>query len=227
MRKRLPSGRKLLLFYLLLLAVSHFVKQFRSETGPLAEGQQRLGIGDVQLAYRDIPADNAGAPTVVLLHGSPMSSSSWDNLLEEIRGRYRIIVPDLPGFGGSTREIEDYSIETHARYVDQLLAELEVPAAHILGYSMGGGVGLELYDENPERVQSLALVSSIGAQELELLGDYTLNHAVHGAQLFYFWLFYNFTPNFGLLDDSLLNLSYCKNFYDTDQRPLREVLRSG
>ncbi|MFT5409279.1 MAG: pimeloyl-ACP methyl ester carboxylesterase, partial [Verrucomicrobiales bacterium] len=224
MRDRLPSGKKLLLIYLLLLGVSHAVKQFRSDTGPLAAEQVRENIGDIQVAYKDIPADDPGSPTLVLLHGSPVDSSCWDNFIAEVRGRYRIIVPDLPGFGGSTREVENYSIESHAQQLDKLLASLDVLSAHVLGYSMGGGVALELFDETPQRVDSLTLVSSIGVQELELLGDYTLNHAVHGAQLFYFWLFYNFTPNFGLLDDSLLNLSYCKNFYETDQRPLRNIM---
>jgi pimeloyl-ACP methyl ester carboxylesterase len=224
MRKRLPSGRRLLFYYLLLLAASHVYKQFRSPTGPLADGQQRVAVGEIEFAFKDIPADRPGAPVLVLLHGSPMASSSWDKLIAQIEGQYRIIVPDLPGFGGSTTRVDDYSIKSHAVQVDQLLASLDIPSAHVLGYSMGGGVALELYDQAPARVSSLTLISSIGVQELELLGDYTLNHAVHGAQLFYFWLFYNFTPNFGLLDHSLLNLSYCRNFYDTDQRPLRDIL---
>ena len=224
MRRRLPSGRSLLLIYLLLLAASQFAKQFRSPDGPLADGQQRVEVADIEIAYQDIPAEKSDAPVLVLLHGSPMASSSWDKLVAQIRGQYRIIVPDLPGFGGSTTKVDDYSIRSHATYVDQLLATLGVPSAHLLGYSMGGGVALELYSQAPGRAASLTLLSSIGVQELELLGDYTLNHAVHGAQLFYFWLFYNFTPNFGLLDDSLLNLSYCRNFYDTDQRPLRDIL---
>ena len=48
---------------------------------------------------------------------------------------------------------------------------------------MGGGVALELYRLAPERVASLVLLSSIGVQEMELLGDYSLNHVVHGLQL--------------------------------------------
>ena len=224
MKWRRPRGRELIFFYLLLVGVSHVYKQFRSDTGPLAEGQQRIAVGEIQIAYREIPADQDGAPVLVLLHGSPMDSASWEHLIAEISGQYRLIVPDLPGSGGSTAKVDDFSIKSHAHHVDLLLSKLGIPTAHLLGYSMGGGVALELYAQAPGRVSSLTLLSSIGVQELELLGDYTLNHAVHGAQLFYFWLFYNFTPNFGLLDDSLLNLSYCRNFYDTDQRPLRNIL---
>jgi membrane protein DedA with SNARE-associated domain len=61
-------------------------------------------------------------------------------------------------------------------------------------------------------------------QEMELLGNYHLNHAIHGAQLAFLWFLYNGFPHFGGLDRSMLDLSYARNFYDTDQRPLRSIL---
>ena len=89
---------------------------------------------------------------------------------------------------------------------------------------MGGGVGLELYRAAPDRVASLALVSSIGVQELELFGDYRVNHLVHGAQLAAIRFFEEGVPHFGLFDDLFLGRPYARNFYDTDQRPLRGIL---
>ncbi|MCB0294897.1 MAG: VTT domain-containing protein, partial [Calditrichaeota bacterium] len=70
------------------------------------------------------------------------------------------------------------------------------------------------------------LLSAIGVQEFELLGDYHLNHAVHGAQLFLIWLLQEGTPHFGRLDHFPLNLPYARSFYDSDQRPLREYLQA-
>jgi membrane protein DedA with SNARE-associated domain/pimeloyl-ACP methyl ester carboxylesterase len=145
-------------------------------------------------------------------------------LLSKLRGRYRLILPDLPGFGASTTRVSGYSIEAQASNVLRLLDHLEIRAAHILGDGLGGGVALNLYAIAPERVDSLTLISTHGIQELELLGDYTLNHAVHGAQLFYAWLFYEGTPNFGVLDRAGYNLSYARSYYETDQRPLRNIL---
>ena len=89
--------------------------------------------------------------------------------------------PDLPGFGASSRRVPDYSITAHARYVVEWLDQLGIERAHVLGFSMGGGVALELYRLAPERVASVVLLSSIGVQEMELLGYYSLNHALHGA----------------------------------------------
>ncbi|MEK7727414.1 MAG: VTT domain-containing protein, partial [candidate division KSB1 bacterium] len=67
---------------------------------------------------------------------------------------------------------------------------------------------------------------AIGTQELELFGNYHLNHLVHGAQLVGLWLLQEGFPHFGYMDDAYLNVSYARNFYDTDQRPLRKILQS-
>ena len=90
---------------------------------------------------------------------------------------------------------------------------------------MGGGVALCLLDVAPERVASLTMVSAIGVQEMELTGDYYVNHAVHGAQLAALWAMREGTPHMGLLDDAMLGVPYARNFFDSDQRPLRAILR--
>src|SRR6266705_3140645 len=70
------------------------------------------------------------------------------------------------------------------------------------------------------------MLSAIGVQEMELLGDYHLNHAVHGVQLAGLWLMKAALPRFGALNRSDLGLPYARNFYDSDQRPLRTILQS-
>ncbi len=116
-----------------------------------------------------------------------------------LANRYRVISPDLPGFGGSTWRIPDYSIVAHAQYVLQLLDSLHIGQAHIVGFSLGGGVALNIAHMAPERVRSLTLLSSIGAQEYELAGEYHLNHAIHGLQLAGLWGLRELVPHFGLL----------------------------
>lgn len=67
------------------------------------------------------------------------------------------------------------------------------------------------------------MLSAIGLQEFELTGSYRVNHALHGAQLASLWLLCNAVPHFGLLHRSGLSVEYARNFYDSDQRPLRLV----
>ena len=105
-----------------------------------------------------------------------------------------------------------------------MLDQLHVQRAHFVGFSMGGGVALHIADIAPERVASLTMLSGIGVQEMELLGNYHLNHGIHGAQLAFLWFLHQGFPHFGWLDHSMLDLSYARNFYDTDQRPLRAIL---
>lgn len=230
-------ARRLLLAYLAVLLLSHTVSLLRSGVQVAAkpdqsiaelavrDGDQRLPRS-MRLAYRDLPADLPDAPALVLLHGSPGNGDTFRAMVDALQGEYRLIVPDLPGFGASERSLPDYSFAAHADAIRDLLDELQVTRAHLVAFSMGGGVALHLADSSPARVASLTMMAAIGVQELELFGKYELNHAVHGFQLLAIqglaWL----TPHFGALRPGNGALNYARNFYDSDQRPLRGILEA-
>jgi len=234
-KTKLDFKRWLLLVYLILLAASHGVRKSSSPEAPLTNTKKIVEVQtvdgekptnqQVKLAYREFsPSQKDSPPVLVLLHGSPMGSETFDDLGPELGKLYHVIVPDLPGFGASSACLPDYSIRAHAKYVLQLVKQLQISQAHVVAYSMGGGVAINMAEIAPERIASLIMLSAIGVQELELLGDYHLNHAVHGAQLGLLWLVQETLPHFGAMDRSMLNVRYARNFYDTDQRPLREYL---
>jgi pimeloyl-ACP methyl ester carboxylesterase/membrane protein DedA with SNARE-associated domain len=236
MQKNRRLRWRFLAVYAALLLTSHIVRTFDSST-PTAGGDSFIttqaidGEGrtdkTVRVSYKEYrPADGKNHPAVLLLHGSPGSHNDFNSLAPELAKAYRVIALDLPGFGRSTHTVPDYSILAHARYVIELMNSLGIERAHILGFSMGGGVALNLADIAPERVASITMLSSIGVQEMELLGDYHLNHSIHGFQLVGLWMMRELTPHFGWLDDAMLGVPYARNFYDSDQRPLREILKS-
>ncbi len=223
--------------FLLLLLVSHVVRWTQRDTINLRDDQISLQLpvveknepGDtyVTTAYTLLEPDASLYPdptTLVLLHGSPMASMSMIPLAHALPDSFRILVPDLPGFGRSTSRIPDYSVDAHAVYLNAMLDSLGIDEAHYVAYSMSGGVALQAYARAPEKVASVVMLSAIGVQELELLGSYLMNHTVHGLQLGFLWSLQELTPHMGLMDHALLNTSYARNFYDTDQRPLREIL---
>ncbi|MCB1037804.1 MAG: alpha/beta fold hydrolase, partial [Acidobacteria bacterium] len=229
--------RRWLFVYLLALGLSHGVRVLHTPAAPVRPEDQFLEVpevgggtgarGLVKLAYLDdLPAagSSSDAAPVVLIHGSPGDKSNFDGVLPELATHRRVLVPDLPGFGSSSRKVPDYSIRAHGRYVLEMLDALGIEEAHFVGFSLGGGVVLSIQDLAPQRVRSLSLVAATGVQELELLGDYHLNHALHGLQLAGLWLLREGVPHFGWLDDTVLGVPYARNFYDTDQRPLRKVL---
>jgi len=224
------------LCYALLLATSFIVRTSRRPAGrvdPLehtadvwAVDNGRLSSTRVRIAYRENPPDSRrDAETIVLLHGSPGRKEDFGQLAPVLARNARVVVPDLPGFGSSTRTLPDYSFRAHGLYVRQLLDHLGVQRAHVLGYSMGGGVALSLADLAPTRVASLTMLSAIGVQEMELTGDYYINHFVHGIQLGALWIAREGTPHMGRLDDAEIGVPYARNFFDSDQRPLRAILQ--
>ena len=229
--------RKLLFVYLAVLLVSHTVSLLRGAVEPevkdgvqVVELPRREGVqetvGTMRVGYRDIAADAPDAPTLLLIHGSPGDGDTFLEMVEALRGRYRLIIPDLPGFGASERVLEDYSFASHGHTMLDLLDALQLEQVHAVGFSMGGGVILHMADHAPQRVASLTMMAAIGVQELEMFGKYELNHAVHGFQLLAFrtlgWLF----PHFGAWREGNGMRNYAHNFYDSDQRPLRAMLQS-
>jgi len=222
------------LAYLVLLGASHVARRLPGAT-PQAirpsvavreiDGARQLDR-EITIAYTERgPASPAPhSLPVLLLHGSPGSRRDFTGAAPVLAEHRRVLAPDLPGFGVSTPDVADYSIAAHARYVREMLDALGIERVHVVGFSMGGGVAIELADLAPERVASLTLLSSIGVQELELFGNATINHMVHGAQLGFLVTLREGVPHFGRLDHSFFGVPYARNFWDTDQRPLREKL---
>ncbi len=223
--------------YALLLLASHIVWSANPrEERELTEFENRIelsvvegsSIGDesVSLVYRDRgPASGAAdAPAILMLHGSPGTSRDFFELEDGLAENARVIIPDLPGFGGSQLEVPDYSVEAHAIYVQQLLSALGVERCHVIGFSMGSGVALQLANHAPDRVASVTMLAGTGVQEHELFGDYELNHHVHRVTLAASQAYRYAFPHFGSYDEFPLNHTFGRNFFDTDQRKLRDVL---
>ena len=107
-----------------------------------------------------------GAP-VLLLHGSGAGVSGWPNwrgLIPHLSQRYRVVVPDLVGFG-YTEVSTDYQFDFMNSWIDQILALLDglgIEKAHIVGNSFGGAVALWMAWRAPERTGRLVLMGAGG-----------------------------------------------------------------
>ena len=235
--KGFPIWRTLLALYLVALVASWVVMlSATKEPGPPRSGYafaelpafgadgQPTDAGPVRVSYRD--DGPRSAPVILALQGSPGTGDDFGSLRPLLKEHFRIIGPDLPGFGQSSKDIPDVSVRAHAGYCLALLDQLGIEEFHALGFSMGGGVALELIDRTPERVESLTLLAAIGVIELELLGNHTLNHGIHGLQLGALRVLRWVVPHFGALDRFPLGVPYARNFYDTDQRRLRPILET-
>jgi pimeloyl-ACP methyl ester carboxylesterase len=119
---------------------------------------QRLPWHGRQLAVR-----RAGAgPTVVLIHGMAGSLTTWDPVFADLARSCDVVAVDLPGHGESSRMRGDYSLGSLAASVRDVLDELEVRSATVVGHSLGGGIAMQFMYQFPERCERLVLVSSGG-----------------------------------------------------------------
>ncbi len=112
-----------------------------------------------KVAYRD----EGDGETLLLIHGMAGSSDSWRSVLPQLSKRYRVIAPDLLGHGQSDKpRISDYSLGAFAVWLRDLLDELGVSQATLVGHSLGGGVAMQFVYQHPDYVKRLVLISSGG-----------------------------------------------------------------
>jgi pimeloyl-ACP methyl ester carboxylesterase len=109
----------------------------------------------------------AGAgPPVVLVHGSGpgvTAYANWRLVIPALSDRFRVIAPDMVGFGYSERpDGADYSVQTWADQVVGLLDALGLDKASIVGNSFGGAIALRVATQHPDRVDKLVLMGSMG-----------------------------------------------------------------
>ncbi len=235
-RRRPPWFKIALGVYLTLLGASYLVRHFRAV--PVLDDYTVVRLrevgGDGSLLDSVVPvsylewghAFRGQAPTVVLIHGSPGDAGNFTGLGALLGETRHVIALDLPGFGHLRTLPESVSARAHAGYVAQLVAELEIERVHVVGFSLGGVVASHLADPAeslPFATESLTLLAATGVQQFELFGNYQINHAVHGLQLAGLWLIHNAIPHFGYFDDSFLSVGYARNFFETDQRPVRAI----
>src|SRR5437867_1150743 len=99
-------------------------------------------------------------PPIVLVHGLGGAASNWTELAPLLAGRHRLLVPDLPGHGGSSALPAVSGLEPFADRV-ALVAELEgMLPAPVIGHSLGGMVVLRLALRRPADVQAVVLAGA-------------------------------------------------------------------
>ena len=117
----------------------------------------------LRIAYAD---DWFGRPwtspeTVLMVHGNAESSRAWTCWVPHLAGRYRVLRPDLPGFGGSSAPAGyGWSVAEIAADLVRFLDALGVARCHLVGAKYGGSVCIELASRHGDRVLSLALFGS-------------------------------------------------------------------
>jgi len=121
-----------------------------------------LDLSGARLYYYAAGTRGAGVPAV-FIHGFPTSSHLWNEIIPLIPPGHRLVVLDLLGYGRSDRPgTHRVDAQAHAERVVQVLDELRITRACIVGHGVGGGIAQLIATQFASRVTHLALISSVG-----------------------------------------------------------------
>ena len=114
-------------------------------------------VNGVAIYYRDI---GPRAEPVILLHGFPETGDTFASAVAALGQRYRLIVPDLRGAGLSQRPSSGFEKKTLATDVKELMDQLQVTRAHVIGHDIGARVAYAFAVQYPERLLSLTVAEA-------------------------------------------------------------------
>lgn len=102
--------------------------------------------------------DEGEGPTLLLLNGNPSWSFGWRDVILSLRGSFRCIAPDYPGFGLS-REVPGYDFRppSHSKVIEGLVDRLGLTDLVVFGYAWGGPIGLGMAGRRPELIRALVI----------------------------------------------------------------------
>jgi len=163
MKKKLTFG---LIIVVLLLAAIYFL--FPEPLFNLAQKAQRSSSGlvkkvvqvdDHQIAY----LEGGKGETILLVHGFTANKDVWTGFSKNLTTDYHVLIPDLPGFGESSRlSKENYNIENQVKRLDRFSEVMNVNKFHLAGNSMGGTIAAIYSAKYPQKIVTLALLDTSG-----------------------------------------------------------------
>jgi pyruvate dehydrogenase E2 component (dihydrolipoyllysine-residue acetyltransferase) len=127
-----------------------------------AEGVKPRDIEVAGRRLRYLELGEADGPPVLLVHGFGADLNTWMFTQTALAARRRTVALDLPGHGGSAKEVGVGDVESLTDAVEGALGALGVEQVHLVGHSMGGAVAVSLALRRPEHIASLTLIASAG-----------------------------------------------------------------
>ncbi len=148
--------------------------------------RQTISLGGLPVTFRRSADWGQGLPVLVLLHGFPQTHVMWQRVAQQLQGRYRLVMPDLRGYGDSSHAPGDaehahYSKQAMAQEVVDLLDHLGVQDFFLCGHDRGGRVAHRLALDHPARVKKLCVIDIAPTLDMYNATDFSF------AQAYYHW----------------------------------------
>ena len=152
-----------------LLGVNALVTDAETKPAGVTEPGGRivsLPGGDLQVVEK---GPHGGSP-IVLIHCFTCAINYWDGMLPRLARAHRVIAVDLLGHGGSEKPTSGYTVPNQADLVAQVLGQLGVRNAEVVGHSLGGAVAVALAQQSPQLVDRVVIVDTPPTHEEGDLG---------------------------------------------------------
>ena len=123
-------------------------------------------VGGRKIFYRE--SGNKDAPTILLLHGFPSSSHMFRDLVPQLSDRFRLVAPDLPGFGQSDmpeRSRFNYTFDNIAKVIERFTEVIGLSRFAIYVFDYGAPTGFRLAVSHPERITAIISQNGNAYQE--------------------------------------------------------------
>jgi len=127
---------------------------------PAVEGVEHRFVDANGLRVHVAEAGAQGAPPVLLLHGWPQHWYMWRRVMAGLRGEYRLLAPDLRGFGWTEAPGDGYDGETFAADQVALLDALGLERAHVVGHDWGGWTAMLMGIRHSDRVERMVVCNA-------------------------------------------------------------------
>lgn len=126
--------------------------------------EHTLRAGDTTWSYYE----GGQGPTLVLLHGFAADKTLWLPLAAQLTPHFHVVIPDLPGWGESSRQpAASYGVQAQAQRLQAFLTALGLQRVVLVGHSMGGAIAGVYAADHPQRVAGLALLDAYGLKSDE------------------------------------------------------------
>ena len=148
--------------------------------------RETLDIAGLPVAFRRSSDWGSGRPVLVLLHGFPQTHAMWQRVAQHLKDRYRLLMPDLRGYGDSSHQAGDaehahYSKRAMAQEVVALCDALGIEDFYLCGHDRGGRVAHRLAVDHPARVNKLCVIDIAPTLDMYAATDFSF------AQAYYHW----------------------------------------
>ncbi|HWC13759.1 MAG TPA: alpha/beta hydrolase [Actinomycetota bacterium] len=117
--------------------------------------ERAVQAGSTEIFHREV----GNGPAILMLHGFPQTGHCWRGVAERLSSRFRVLAPDVPGFGASAAP-PVHDAATVARILFDYLEAVDAPQAVVAGHDWGGAFALWMALDRPDRVRRLVLTNT-------------------------------------------------------------------